>query len=88
MTFISQTAPLQQVSWNEPFAHLGAEMRRIIKEAVDRHRMKATLRNLSAKDLRDIGLIRNDLSSVDYLPLTSCGAFELSKTARARAGNW
>ena len=88
MTFISQTAPTQQISWGQPFVQLATEIRRMFSEAADRRRMKESLRSLSAKDLRDVGLTRNDVSSIDQLPLSWSSAQELSQTAMRRAGNW
>ncbi len=88
MTYISQSLPLQQNSWAPFLLQLGAGVRSLFNEIDSHRRMKASLVDLSAKDLRDIGLTRNDVTSIGDLPLPSSGALELVQTAGSRAGNW
>jgi hypothetical protein len=60
----------------------------MVRAFIDRQRTRASLNKLSGKDLRDIGLIRNDVSSIVHIPLPSSGALDLSNIRKARSGNW
>ncbi|MCP4319130.1 MAG: hypothetical protein GY789_24855 [Hyphomicrobiales bacterium] len=88
MTFVSQTAFSQQFSGALPIFELAAWVCKNFNEIVDRQKMKASLSRLSAKDLRDIGSMKNDVASIDHIPLPSSGAFELSQLRKSRSKNW
>ncbi|WP_299553827.1 hypothetical protein [uncultured Tateyamaria sp.] len=87
MTFISHTAPLNQTRMTETFAGLVEAAAAMVRKFIDRQIMKASLKKLSDKHLRDIELTRNDASSIAHMPLPSNGALALSDIGKTRAGN-
>lgn len=88
MTFISQTAPQNQIQMTETVSGLIETTKAMVRNFIDRQKMKVSLENLSDKYLRDIGLTRNDVSSIAHMPLSSSGALELSNIGKSRTGNW
>jgi uncharacterized protein YjiS (DUF1127 family) len=88
MTFISQSAPLKQTQMTKTFSGLIEATEAMVRNFINRQIMKASLEKLSDKHLRDIGLTRNDVSSIARMPLPSNGALELSNICKSRAGNW
>lgn len=46
------------------------------------------LRQLKDRDLKDIGLIDNDISAASHLPLGSDAAAALHRASLGRSGNW
>jgi uncharacterized protein YjiS (DUF1127 family) len=48
----------------------------------------ASLRQLKSRDLKDIGLIENDISAAIGLPLSSDAAMSLQRASLGRSGNW
>ena len=67
---------------------IGAAIIALLKERQRRRKLRNSLRNLSAKDLRDIGLILNDVDAVGAKPLACNAAADLADIARRRVGNW
>lgn len=57
-------------------------------EIQNRRKLRSSLTKLSEKDLRDICVTRNDVQASCNSSLSCDAAQELSKTAKARAGNW
>ncbi len=88
MTIFTINTPLRYNSWGTTFVPMATRLHIMFNEAIDRQRMKASLGNLSAKDLRDISLTKNEVFAIDQLPLPSCGALDLQNTAKARASIW
>ncbi|WP_299304528.1 hypothetical protein [uncultured Litoreibacter sp.] len=88
MTFISQTAPLDLTGMTETFSRLIQAPASMVRTFFDRRVMKASLEQLSDKHVRDIGLTRNEISSIAHTPLPSHGALELSCICKSRAGSW
>ncbi len=48
----------------------------------------ACLRQLKSRDLKDIGLIENDICAANGLPLSSDAATSLHSAILGRSGNW
>ncbi len=67
------------------FAHWGWAC---IMEICSRRAQAASLRQLKESDLKDIGLIENDISSVNHMSLDSDAASVLRRTRLGRSGNW
>lgn len=88
MAFISSRTAYSHNTGNRSLADLAAGVRQMLREATQRRKITASIANLSDKHLRDIGLTRNDVSSIARLPLPFSAAQDLSATARSRAGNW
>lgn len=88
MTFISQAASPNQTRMNEAYARLIEATAAMVRKFIDRQATKANLEKLPEKHLRDIGLIRNDVSSIAHAPLPSNGALALFGIRKSRAGNW
>ena len=88
MTFVSQTAPLTQTQMTRTFAGLVEVTKAMVRNLINRQTMKRSLEKLSDKHLRDIGLTRNDVASINRAPMLSNGTPELSNTRKAQAGNW
>lgn len=59
-----------------------------IIELRTRRAQSAALHQLKDRDLKDIGLIDNDISNVSHLPLSSNAAAALHRASLHRSGNW
>lgn len=59
-----------------------------ITELRARRAQSAALRHLKGRDLRDIGLIDNDITAANNLPLSTNAATALHLTSLGRSGNW
>jgi len=88
MTSISQNTSRQQRSWNVSLQGLAETALAVFSEVFDRNELTESLGNLSAKNLRDIGLIENDVTSIGHLSLSSDASHGLSETRRSRLTNW
>ena len=88
MTCVLQNVSLHKRSWTALPRRLASKMRAVISETIDHNRTKATLSNLSAKNLRDIGLIVNDVTTIECLSLLSTAAHKISEIRRKRSANW
>ncbi len=88
MTIFTTNTPLRYNSWGTTVVPMATKLIIMFNEVIDHQRMKASLGELSAKNLRDIGLTKNDVFAIDQMPLPSCGALDLQNTAKARASNW
>lgn len=88
MAFISSSTDYSQNAGARLQVRLAARARQIVLEVIQRRRITTDICHLSEKHLRDIGLTRNDVSSIARLPLPFNAAHDLSRTARSRAGNW
>ena len=67
------------------FAHWGWSY---VVEARSRRSQTASLSRLKERDLRDIGLTENDISTVSHLPLDADAASALRRARLDRSGNW
>lgn len=67
------------------FAHWGWSY---VLEARSRWSQTASLSRLKERDLRDIGLTENDISTVSQLPLEADAASALRRARLDRSGNW
>ena len=65
-----------------------AECLMMIEEQRARNAVRRTLGNVSDRQLRDAGIIRNDIDAAFKHPLADSSASELSASARRRIGNW
>lgn len=88
MTFISLNTSYPPKTGPLSFGRLAAQAKRMLAEATERRKINTSVGQLSENYLRDIGLTRNDVSSIAQLPLPSSGALELFEIAKSRAGNW
>ena len=88
MAFISSSTDHSQNTGTRLQVRLAARARQIVLEAIQRRRISTGIGHLSERHLRDIGLTRNDVSSIARLPLPFSAAHDFSETARSRAGNW
>ena len=59
-----------------------------IIELRTRRVQSAALHQLKDRDLKDIGLIDNDISAARHLPLSSDAAAALHRASLHRSGNW
>lgn len=57
-------------------------------EVRDRMEINKSLSTLSSRHLRDVGLIKGDIDSVNSAPLSQEAATELKNKARLRSTNW
>ena len=57
-------------------------------EMRERRAQSDALRQLKDRDLKDIGLIDNDISAASHLPLGSDAAAALHRACLHRSGNW
>ncbi len=88
MTFIVDKASSSTHSRRWRFPRLLLFTSGLMLEFVNRQRLKAAVGKLSARELRDIGLTENDVSSVGHSSLQSSASELLDKVRRSRAGNW
>ena len=88
MTFIARTTPPSTNSGSLTLSRFVTNTCKLILEVVNRQRLKSTFGKLSARDLRDVGLTENDVTSAQGASLAT-SASELQREARiARAENW
>jgi uncharacterized protein YjiS (DUF1127 family) len=78
-----------------PIASIFSAQRRIanriwicIVEFQVRRAQTASLSCLKSRDLRDIGLIDNDISAANSLPISANAAMALHRARQGRIGNW
>ena len=57
-------------------------------EVRSRRALAVSLNGLKESDLRDIGLIENDISATNQMPLEDDAASSLRRTRLERSGNW
>ena len=88
MTFINQNTSSHKMLTTQNLPRLIASAGKLILEIANRQRLKSTIGNLSAKDLRDVGLTENDLTSVRILELSSSAQKLLHDARNDRIGNW
>lgn len=67
------------------FAHWGWSY---VIEIRTRRAQAASLSRLKERDLRDIGLIENDISTANHMPLEADAASALRCARLDRSGNW
>lgn len=60
----------------------------MIEELRTRNTIQQTLGSVSDRQLRDAGIIRNDIDAACGHPLSHSSASELRAAARGRTGNW
>jgi len=60
----------------------------IFEEMRARNAIRQTLGIISDRQLRDAGLIRNDIDVASQCPLSQSSEVELRAAARGRTGNW
>jgi len=88
MTFTSQNAPMTQAPMTLPLSGLVEAATIALRKFIERRSVNESLEKLSDKNLRDIGLTLDDVSTIAHMPLPSNGALELSKIRKSRSGNW
>ena len=81
----SNTTANQTLSSLRQFAN---KMGACIIQLCVRRAQNASLSRLTRRDLKDIGLVDDDISSANSLPLDSDAAAFLSSTRQRRIGNW
>jgi len=57
-------------------------------EYVERRKLKAILGSLSESELRDIGLTKAEVLSLENLPLKESSGEKIATAQKARNGNW
>jgi len=67
---------------------LSAGCRAMFEEMRARNATRRTLGRISDRQLRDAGLIRNDIEAASHHPLSQPFGAELRAIARGRIGNW
>ena len=60
----------------------------LVTELRDRKEIRQALGKLSPQEMRDIGLIQNDVESACSRPLSKGVSTEILSSARLRSGNW
>lgn len=88
MTFITHNTPLAQTRMTLPFSGWAQTIITAVCRFIDHRAAKATFEELSEWQLQDIGLTRNDVSSIAHMPLPSAGVSDLAEIAKSRSGNW
>ena len=73
---------------NSRLSQLIQHIRLFWSEAKTRRALRSSLAKLSKKDLRDIGLTRNDVLASCKSPLKRNAARDLSEISNTRAKNW
>lgn len=88
MTFITQNTTSSKQAAMSAFARYSAYVGRLIQEFVNRQEMKRSMGRLSERDLRDIGLMKDDTDSTLRAPMSSDASQMLHNALRGRASNW
>ncbi|MEM9471179.1 MAG: hypothetical protein AAGA00_04425, partial [Pseudomonadota bacterium] len=81
MAFISQSTTHSHNTGTQLIASLAAHAGRMLIEAAQRRKVRSSVRHLSERHLRDIGLTKHDVASIEQLPLPFSSARDLSETA-------
>lgn len=88
MTFYVHTTSHSKISGSSKLSWLVTTTRKIILEVVKRQGLKSNIGKLSARDLRDVGLTENDVTSAQGASWAASASELLSEARRTRAGNW
>ena len=83
MTHVAQNLPQNPIRFAHLLAHLANSARAKLRDRIELDATKASLAKLSDARLRDIGLIRHDLST-----FSKGGRRTLSGSAVSRVGIW
>ena len=87
MTLIRTNQPARAVGY-ATVNKIGTRFLALVAELRDRKEITKALGNLSPHELRDIGLIQNDVGSACSNRLSQGASTELLRTAQKRSGNW
>ncbi|WP_171052637.1 DUF1127 domain-containing protein [Ruegeria sediminis] len=87
MTYISQNTPLNQTQIAPTISQVVEKAAAMLRRFIENDAAKTALEKLSDESLRDIGLTRTDVSSIDRIPLPSKGAVDLIAIRMSRSGN-
>ncbi len=87
MTLIHTNQPAHTAG-NAIVKNIGTRFFALAAELRDRKEISKALGKLSPKEMRDIGLIQNDVESACSNRLSKDASTELLRTARLRSGNW
>ncbi|TMV09124.1 hypothetical protein FGK63_08420 [Ruegeria sediminis] len=88
MTYISQNTPFNQTQIAPTISRVVDFTAAMLRRFLGKNAAKAALENLSDTYLRDVGLTRNDVSSIDRMQLPSAGAVGLIAFRKCHPGNW
>jgi|GEM_PF-1798749 len=88
MSFIEKSAPKSKGFIQSAMAAHLAEVFKTLRNLRDRQSLKATAARLSERQLRDIGLIKDDFADALNAPIFSDPSQVLGNKRRERAGNF
>lgn len=87
MSFRSNTQTTSLIA-NADLRHTAVRFLSIVSEWRARRALKQALGDATDKQLRDAGLIRQDVEDACNLPFSRSAASSVRGAARARAANW
>ena len=87
MTLIRTNQPARAVG-SAIVNKIGIRFFALVAELRDRKEISKALSKLSPQEMRDIGLIQNDVESACSNRLSMGASTELLRTARLRSSNW
>ena len=87
MTLIRNNQPARAVGY-ATVNKIGARFLALVAELRDRKEITKGLGKLSPHEMRDIGLIQNDVGSACSNRLSQGASTQLLRTAQQRSGNW
>ena len=85
ITFHSPIPTTSVLSWPRRTAH---RLLNLILELRVRRAQTRSLGRLTSRELKDVGLIENDIAAANNLPIGSDAAMALKQASRGRLGNW
>lgn len=88
MTHILQQTASTKFLWGRSLSRLASVISRVCTEFNNRRRLNASVGKLFAKNLRDIGLTENDVTSIDQQSFLNDSVLFLIEARNERRENW